>query len=463
MDYLLLLLAVSSLVATINALRPWYRPPRRALVSFALGFLVNETPIWHLLLQVIVVSRLLAPDTLVSPVGLAALTMFIASWVGLAVVAARARLAVPAVARALAGLKVGLVSIPGVDQRTGADLREHGEEGRAVLPGPDTGSPENPAALLPTQAVEREVLPALDPSLPASSRWWIPKLPFPIRPREVVRHRDIVFARPDGVPLHLDVYHLRQVAPQAPVLMYIHGGGWILGSKNEQGLPLIYRMARRGWVVVATNYRLSPRATFPDHLVDLKLAMKWIREHVADHGGNPLFVAVSGNSAGGHLAALFALTAGDRRYQPGFEEVDTSVEACVPYYGIHDFTDRFGHWPHRGMRTLLKYKVMKCALEEQRARWEEASPLHRLGPVTPPFLVVHGDHDTLVPVHESRRFVEAFRSASPAPLGYIEVPGAQHAFEVFPSVREEVVNEGVARFLDAVHAHWTARHGPAAG
>src|SRR5262249_54129606 len=151
----------------------------------------------------------------------------------------------------------------------------------------------------------------------------------------------------------LDVYRHRDGRTRCPVLMQIHGGAWIVGSKNEQGLPLMLQLASRGWVCVSVDYRLSPRATFPDPLLDLKQALRWIREHIAEYGGDPEFVVVTGGSAGGHLCSLVALTANEPEYQPGFEQVDTSVKACVAFYGVYDFTDRFGHYRNPGLARLL--------------------------------------------------------------------------------------------------------------
>src|SRR5437667_270151 len=122
-----------------------------------------------------------------------------------------------------------------------------------------------------------------------------------------------------------------------PTLLQIHGGAWILGSKNEQGIPLMRHLASRGWVCVSANYRLSPRATFPDHLIDCKRAVGWIRQHGADYGANTDFLVVTGGSAGGHLAALVALTANEPEYQPGFESADTSVSGCVAFHGVERF------------------------------------------------------------------------------------------------------------------------------
>ena len=129
-------------------------------------------------------------------------------------------------------------------------------------------------------------------------------------------------------------------------MVYIHGGAWVIGDKREQGKPMMYELVARGWVCVAINYRLSPKATWPDHIVDAKRAVAWVKEHIGEYGGDPSFVAVSGGSAGGHLCALLALSAGDPAFQPGFEDADTSVQACVPFYGVMDLTElarRLGH------------------------------------------------------------------------------------------------------------------------
>src|SRR5438093_879160 len=277
-------------------------------------------------------------------------------------------------------------------------------------------------------------------------------VPFPIRHPEVERVRDIVYARVAGRVLRLDVYRHRDHPTGCPTLLQIHGGAWVLGSKNEQGLPLMYHLAARGWVCVAADYRLSPRATFPDHLIDLKRALAWIRAHGTLYGAAPDFLVVTGGSAGGHLAALVALTPNAPEYQPGFEGVDTAVDGCVAFYGVYDFTDRHGLWPDDGLRRLLDRRVLKVPFARAPEAYDKASPLSRLRPDAPPFLVLHGTHDTLVPVESARRFAAAFRSVARAPLVYAELPGAQHAFEIFPSVRSTLVIQGVERFLAWVYS-----------
>jgi acetyl esterase/lipase len=245
-----------------------------------------------------------------------------------------------------------------------------------------------------------------------------------------------------------------------PALMQIHGGGWVIGDKREQGLPLRNHMAAQGWVGFNVNYRLSPSVAFPTHLVDLKRGLAWIREHAEEYGIDPDFVCVTGGSAGGHLTALMALTENDGRFQPGFEAADTSVAAAVPFYGIYDFTDQgaFGIDPEI-FRRFLEPLVMQAFLEDEPERFRDASPLHHIHADAPPFLIIHGDKDTLAPVADARTFAQRLQAVSTSPVLYAEMQGAQHAFEIFPSARAAKVMEGVERFLTTL---WERRSAPTA-
>lgn len=283
-------------------------------------------------------------------------------------------------------------------------------------------------------------------------------VPFWLYDPKVRVIRDIRYAPEAGRRHLLDVYCPRGPIDGAPVLLQVHGGGWVIGDKRQQALPLMLHLAARGWVCVAANYRLSPRATFPDHLIDLKLALRWIREHIAEHGGDPRFVAVTGGSAGGHLSSLVALTANDPEYQPGFEGVDTSVRACVPFYGIYDFANRFENAHFDGFEQFLGRFVLKARFADDPEAFHKASPLSRITPAAPPFFVIHGTHDSLAPVDEARNFVKVLREISHAPVVYAEIPGAQHAFEVFHSLRTRHVVEAVDRFLGFVYSHSLEEH-----
>jgi acetyl esterase/lipase len=216
-------------------------------------------------------------------------------------------------------------------------------------------------------------------------------------------------------------------------------------------------MASHGWLCSSIDYRLSPRATFPDHVVDVKRAIRWLKEHAREHGADPDFIVVTGGSAGGHLASLAALTPNAPEFQPGFAGEDTTVQGCVSFYGVYDFTNRNGVYRHEGLAGVLSRWVMKCKLDEARERYEQASPLYRVGSGAPPFFLVHGDLDSLVPVAEARHFHEALRDVSRAPVVYAEIPGAQHAFEIFPSLRSALAIDGVERFLFVVYSEFLRR------
>src|SRR5262249_9407208 len=157
------------------------------------------------------------------------------------------------------------------------------------------------------------------------------------------------------------------------------------------------------------------------------------------------------------LSSLAALTAGDRSLQPGFEDKDTGVRACVPFYGVYDFTNRSG-LGRRDLMPFLAKKVFKKPFEGARDLFDRASPMSRVHAGAPPLLVIHGTHDTLAMVEEARLFVDLLRGVSRAPVAYVELPQAQHAFEVFGSVRSAHVVRGVAVFLAYVYSeHLRAR------
>ena len=238
---------------------------------------------------------------------------------------------------------------------------------------------------------------------------------------------------------------------RAPVLVQIHGGAWMMGQKEGQGEPLMAHLVQRGWVCVAPNYRLSPRSTWPDHIVDVKKVLAWVKDNIADHGGDPDFVVITGGSAGGHLCSLAALTPRLPEFQPGFEDADTSVSACVAFYGVYDFTNRHGTG-REDMQPFLEKRVFKSLVAEDRPRWEQASTISHVGPEAPPFFVLHGTNDSLVPVEQARTFVDELRKASSNPVAYAELPLAQHAFDILPSVRAAYTARAVERFLAVIRS-----------
>ncbi|MBF4162127.1 alpha/beta hydrolase [Nocardioides acrostichi] len=280
--------------------------------------------------------------------------------------------------------------------------------------------------------------------------------PFRMRDAGVRVEKDIAYDDTTGKRGLLDIYlPAAGSVERAPVLLQVHGGAWTVGSKEEQGIPLMHRLASKGWVCVAINYRLSPRATWPEHVVDVKKAIAWIKQNIAAYGGDADYLAITGGSAGGHLASLAALTPHVKEWQPGFEDADTSVDVAVPVYGVYDFAGVQGTKASTQLRDrFLAKRVMKTTFAARPEVFEQASPLLQVTAEAPDFFVLHGRYDTLVPVAQARAFVEALRSVSTATVAYAELPGAQHAFDIFFSIRSSHTLNAVDRFL---HWHWN-RH-----
>jgi acetyl esterase/lipase len=309
--------------------------------------------------------------------------------------------------------------------------------------------------LLAETAVRGAVIEAfgegfLDPPRPFSLRRIA--RPFHHAHQHVVCRNGIEMGEVDGATLYADVYHRKDMPEGAPVLVYVHGGAWVLGFKNYQGLPLLMRLASLGWVCVSIDYRRSPRYRFPAHIEDVKRGIVWAKENAKNFGGDPGFVAIAGNSAGGHLASLAALTPDVKSLQPGFEQADASVDACVSFYGVYDFTNRSGTWPGRGQVPFLERFVMQRKLSDDPEAFDVASPVVHVRADAPPFFVIHGEQDSLVPVGEGRAFVAALRATSRSPVIYAEVPDAQHAFDVFRSVRGHLTLRTVVDFLQRMAA-----------
>lgn len=272
-------------------------------------------------------------------------------------------------------------------------------------------------------------------------------LPFLTGSKQRRRSKDVTFAEVDGVKLKLDVYEPLEPAPEGvtrPCVIYVHGGAWVIGDKREQGVPMLNHLAANGYVGFNINYRLSPKVKAPDHVIDVKRAIAWVRDHAEGYGADPDFIAISGGSAGGHLAALAALTSDDPAFQPGFEAADCSVQAAIPFYGVYDLTER-----EADMLEFIDPLMFPSPVSKDPELHQAYSPVERVHADAPPFLIVQGSLDVLAPAVGARRFAQKLRAVSSEPVLYAELEGAQHAFEIFMSPRTRHTLDWVEKFLDA--------------
>jgi len=305
----------------------------------------------------------------------------------------------------------------------------------------------------------------LPPDLPGESRLSLRDIWFPrFTERRRYLHEENLSYGECGKRNHLDIWRRKDLPLDArsPVLIQIHGSAWTRGSKRGQGYPLMAHMAERGWVCVAINYSLAPAAHWPAHIIDVKRAITWVKREIAEHGGDPNFIAVTGGSAGGHLSALAALTANDPVFQPGFEGEDTSVQAAVPLYGVYDLLDRAGDSPPQQAEFLSKI-VIGAPRHEAYDVWDQGSPLSHVRPEAPPLFVIHGSIDTFTNHEQAQAFACAVRAVSHNPIAYAELPGAQHSFDVMPSARTAATVAAIDRFLTFARSATSERVSLAAG
>lgn len=212
-----------------------------------------------------------------------------------------------------------------------------------------------------------------------------------------------------------------------PVLVHLHGGAWITGHKHQQARPLINHLAAHGWLVADVNYRLGPRDRMPAMVTDALRALAWVRANAAAHGGDPARIAVTGGSAGGHLAAMVALAHDDPALKPGFEEADCSVVAAVPLYGRFDMLDR-ARRAGRNHAAMLRFAAARFMPGAPDATWHAVSPVERVRADAPPMLLIHGTGDILLPHQESAAFAAMLPRAT-----YVALPGIEHAYDIAAS------------------------------
>lgn len=427
MSHVLFVIGIVAALLTINSFWPPRRPATLALAGFFANWLCTEAPFHIIAAELATAAVVIGLGGLEQPIGFAGLVLLVLAALGLAY---HHRLA----GGAWTIVEHALVSSLGRDY-TSIIRAELGEDSAPTV-------------------TARQVAGFLPVCPPEVERFGVGVVYHQADGDQDDGSRQSRWRRRGRLRLTLDVYRHHSRPSNCPTFLYVHGGGWVIGNNRQQGLPLIHRLAARGWTCVTINYRLSPRATFPDHLIDVKRAIRWIRQNGRQYGANPDFLVIGGSSAGAHLAALAALTANDPEYQPDFPEVDTSVRGCVAFYGVYDFADEEGYWPHRGFQSFIERVVMKAKRGQAVDAYAKASPLYRIHANAPPFLLIHGSSDTLVPVAGARAFVARFTQITSSPITYIELPRTQHAFEVFPSLRSMQVIHGVERYLAYLYSRY---------
>jgi acetyl esterase/lipase len=254
------------------------------------------------------------------------------------------------------------------------------------------------------------------------------------------RYEGVTYAAERGYrPLQLDVWLPASPTPP-PLVVWIHGGAWMHGDRRylpETLRPnqLFEELLAAGLAVATIDYRHALEAHFPAQLHDAKAAIRYLRAHADVLGVDTRRIGIAGESAGGHLAAMVALT-GQRADLEGTVGVigpPSSVDAVVDWYGVADIATQSRHSEWRTAAGSFPPEVLVPpedqlvggADEEARAA---ASPISYVSPQAPPFLLIHGTADTVVPYLQSELLKEALAAAG-VPVQLVPIEGAEHIFK----------------------------------
>jgi acetyl esterase/lipase len=260
---------------------------------------------------------------------------------------------------------------------------------------------------------------------------------------------DVEIGKGGGRTLHAEIaWPKHPPKTPMPAVIWIHGGGWQEGTHKQNGAAAL---ALFGYFTASVEYRLSGEAKWPAQIEDCKFAVRWLRANAARYGVDPDRIGVWGMSAGGHLVACLGVLGDAREIEGsgGYEGVSSRVQAVACYCGAFDFTD------DRICNDLIRQLCAKLCGGPIAARpdaWRQASPLLHVTPQCPPFLLVHGDADEVVPVVQSERMEAALRKAG-VPVEFVRVRGGGHGMRApFGHSRAEpdveTLYKKVAAFFD---------------
>ena len=272
-------------------------------------------------------------------------------------------------------------------------------------------------------AAKPRVFPVADKPVLADN---LPNPPIAM-PGGVKAYRDVVYQTVDGYrPQIVDVYVPAGKGPH-PLVLYIHGGGWRGGHTRHSGAladfpKALAALAAEGFTVASLEYRLSSEAQFPAQLQDANAALRFLRANAKAYGIDPARVGVWGGSAGGHLTALTALTCRDTALDPAAAN-DSCVQAAVTWYGVYEFAGMNATPDGNSAGAKLLGCTGPCSAEANR----RVSPVAYIDAKDPPFLLIHGTEDKVVPVEQSH-IGEAALKAAGVPVQSIYIEGVDHSF-----------------------------------
>jgi acetyl esterase/lipase len=275
------------------------------------------------------------------------------------------------------------------------------------------------------------------------------QMPRPKLPDGTTVHTNLEYVLGGHARQRVDLYLPAKADTPLPVIVWIHGGAWLAGSKDGGGSALPF--VGKGYAVASINYRLSQHAVFPAQIEDCKAAIRWLRANAKTYNLNPERIGVWGASAGGHLVALLGTAGGAEELEgkDGNADQSSRVQAVVDFFGPTDFLQMDAHAvPGAGLKhdppSSPESRLIGGAIQENVEKAERANPIKYVTRDAPPFLIVHGEQDPLVPCHQSELLYEALKRA-PSDVTFYKIAGAGHGG---PEFNTDMMRAAVQAFFD---------------
>ena len=249
-------------------------------------------------------------------------------------------------------------------------------------------------------------------------------------PGGVVVEKDIEYGNANGHSLQLDLYRPANLTRPVPTLLFIHGGGWKSGKRQDYHLYTA-AYAKKGYVVATASYRLTGQSPYPAAVQDCKCAVRWLRANAKKYNIDPNKIAVVGGSAGGHLAMMLGYSDNPSlEGNSGQKNFSSRVSAVVNLYGVYDMTTQFA----KETDLVINFLQGK-SFEEAPELYQQASPMTHLDKTDPPTLILHGTIDEIVPVAQSDRLAKHLKRLK-IPHLYGRLKGWPHAMDLAKPVND---------------------------
>jgi acetyl esterase/lipase len=262
-------------------------------------------------------------------------------------------------------------------------------------------------------------------------------------------HRNLEYVKDGHERQRLDLYLPAKADAPMPVIVWVHGGAWMAGSKDGgvQALPFV----GKGYAVASMNYRLSQHAVFPAQIEDCKAAIRWLRANAKTYKLDAEHIGVWGASAGGHLVALLGTTGGVKELEGklGNAEQSSRVQAVVDFFGPTDFLQMDAHavkgsFMKHDPPNSPESRLIGGAIQKNVEKVKRANPIHYVTKDAPPFFIAHGERDPLVPCHQSELLYEALKKAK-FEVTFQKIAGAGHGG---PGFNTDKMQAAIGAFFD---------------